>query len=596
MMLRALLSVTALFFLPALMPRGGGSGGAPITPTSFAGLQLWLDGDAGCINGSGGACANGDAVATWGDQSGNANNASQATSARRPTYATNQVNGHNCVSFASASTQWLTNAYTGEPSTVVAVFDNPSPGSAASSSPGYAILGGNSSAGIALGAYTLGNIGKLNGAATNTRFFYRATSADSSSFNPISWSVSSGHAIRVWDITGVLNDGTTISDYHGDLLAGTAALPGGDTPRPIGAHGGLTAVIGAEIFSDAIASPFNGCLAELLIYNPTLTSPQYLSLVRNYVQPRFDIQPTVVAGPYIMHSFQGQSFVDMSLYVSTSTDGINFTKTAASTINSTTGAQVTNPNVWRDNAGKIVKLNGLYWMSDSEIPGSVFPSGAFPVTHFFIASSPDLQAWTVVQTFSCVTLGIVTNVSGAGCFGDSGPGTFDGNPHIFVTASSSYASGSNLVMYEMHPTVPGDFSQPWSTPVAITGSDLSVSGGPQNPQIILISGTCHLYYKTNSTAAIKHTTSSTSGCLSGYGSSTTLFTNYEGPVLFQLPGGAWRLVVDGSIYTAGGQFYSDNADATLATQTWPALQAMTGPTDANGVAFYLQGAMIGSAP
>ncbi len=59
---------------------------APNLATS-ATLQLWLTADAGCLNGSGAPCANGDGVATWQDQSGNANHATQATSGNRPTFA-----------------------------------------------------------------------------------------------------------------------------------------------------------------------------------------------------------------------------------------------------------------------------------------------------------------------------------------------------------------------------------------------------------------------------------------------------------------------------------------------------------------------------
>jgi len=61
--------------------------GAAFTPTSISGLQLWLD--ASQITG----LNDGDGVATWLDMSGHTNNATQGTSAQRPEYKTNQLNG-----------------------------------------------------------------------------------------------------------------------------------------------------------------------------------------------------------------------------------------------------------------------------------------------------------------------------------------------------------------------------------------------------------------------------------------------------------------------------------------------------------------------
>lgn len=75
-----------------LMLKNGG-GAAAFSPASISGLQLWLD--ASQITG----LNDGDAVATWSDLSGNANNATQGTASARPTYQTGEINGQPVVQF-----------------------------------------------------------------------------------------------------------------------------------------------------------------------------------------------------------------------------------------------------------------------------------------------------------------------------------------------------------------------------------------------------------------------------------------------------------------------------------------------------------------
>jgi len=69
----------------------------PVPPSPVA----WLKADA--ITGH----ANGGAVATWPDTSGNGFNATQSTSTRRPTYITGAINGLPVVRFSATSTNYL---------------------------------------------------------------------------------------------------------------------------------------------------------------------------------------------------------------------------------------------------------------------------------------------------------------------------------------------------------------------------------------------------------------------------------------------------------------------------------------------------------
>ncbi len=65
---------------------------AAFSPIDIAGLKLWLKADLLAL-------VDGDPVGTWPDSSGNANNATQATSGFRPVYKTGIVNGLPAVKF-----------------------------------------------------------------------------------------------------------------------------------------------------------------------------------------------------------------------------------------------------------------------------------------------------------------------------------------------------------------------------------------------------------------------------------------------------------------------------------------------------------------
>jgi len=69
------------------------SGPPPFSPSDVAGLQLWLAADQ--ITG----LSDGDPVTAWPDQSGNGNDAAQATGAKKPTFKTAIQNGEPVVRF-----------------------------------------------------------------------------------------------------------------------------------------------------------------------------------------------------------------------------------------------------------------------------------------------------------------------------------------------------------------------------------------------------------------------------------------------------------------------------------------------------------------
>jgi hypothetical protein len=96
--------------------------GNVVLPSSFANLQLWLQSDRGVLSG-GGAAADGALVDTWNDQSGNANNATQATSSKKPTFHSNLLNGLGGVQFDGvAGTMSIADAAGLHPTSAATIF------------------------------------------------------------------------------------------------------------------------------------------------------------------------------------------------------------------------------------------------------------------------------------------------------------------------------------------------------------------------------------------------------------------------------------------------------------------------------------------
>lgn len=76
--------------------------GAVLEATQLKGqVILWLDGDTGAFSDSGFVtpATNSSTVGSWRDQGPLGNDVAQATTASRPSYATNALNGHNVVTF-----------------------------------------------------------------------------------------------------------------------------------------------------------------------------------------------------------------------------------------------------------------------------------------------------------------------------------------------------------------------------------------------------------------------------------------------------------------------------------------------------------------
>ena len=89
--------------LEELMLRGVGSPSGAFTPTSLAGIEVWLDAtDASTITDAGAG-----AVSQWDDKSGQDNHAYQSNATARPTTGTHTINSLNALDFTQVTTQFL---------------------------------------------------------------------------------------------------------------------------------------------------------------------------------------------------------------------------------------------------------------------------------------------------------------------------------------------------------------------------------------------------------------------------------------------------------------------------------------------------------
>lgn len=92
----------------SLIPSNSNSINGSITlldPRNISGCVLWLDVNVGVFSDAGTTLAvSGDLAQQWNDQSGSGNNATQSTSAFRPTYITNAVDGYSAIRFNGDNT------------------------------------------------------------------------------------------------------------------------------------------------------------------------------------------------------------------------------------------------------------------------------------------------------------------------------------------------------------------------------------------------------------------------------------------------------------------------------------------------------------
>lgn len=222
-------------------------------PTQVSGCQLWLDAADPSANGT--TPANGTSVSTWSDKSGNGRNATQATSARQPTFSNNSINfvraNTNYLSLPDASI-WSSNA-------PLSIFTVLTPTSAYSAN--VFLFQGNAGINSAIGLYTTG---------TTFSDYWQG-------FAATAWG-SMAVGTRTF-ISYIYTQSVNIFAYAngtGGLLRNQSAYTVNTTNATIGAE------VARSLYSDS-------SINEILIYNATLSTTQR-EQIEGYLAWKWNLQ------------------------------------------------------------------------------------------------------------------------------------------------------------------------------------------------------------------------------------------------------------------------------------------------------------------
>jgi hypothetical protein len=228
----------------------------PFVPTMLPGCVCWLRGDLGIT-------LNGGNVAAWADQSGNGNNAVQATAGNQPAYSATGYDGLPCV-------DWGTGA--GGRDLVVAS--------------------------LSLGLYTM--VGAIRADAVSGYFLVHNSDTTNGSyiygiannaFNINGAGVDSGYNV----VANWLSDGVrrTVSVNYGGTHATHFSWRNGTPDVDVSTNAGEpgSGVATGPLYlgnSQANTGLYKGVMAEVIVYNRSL-SAQELTLVHTYLKSRYGL-------------------------------------------------------------------------------------------------------------------------------------------------------------------------------------------------------------------------------------------------------------------------------------------------------------------
>lgn len=371
---------TYYYFLAPVTPSGAEGTLVSFTPLSgFSSLTLWYDGADPL--GTGTAPVNGAAIALWADKSGYGKNAEQATAGNRPTYQASSLNGRGTIRFAGATTlQYL---------------DTP------------AFEFGTSNRTVFV---VLQNTGPASGAASIPHWFFPKTGNGTNSLSLVGWiSASNQGAGDTFSITPAKNQyllvGYRLGTSAGVQQLYTNGTLGASLTKSIGGTSYANAMSGYRIgylVNDPFAPyQFDGNIAEMLIFNATLTDSQ-LQLVEGYLAQKWGLQSNLPA----THPYKSVGPSANSIAVTLST--YNFPPSAM-TGNSTTLSPT----------GFNAITAGTYVASAS----SIFSTSYDAWKGFNKDSSTENQGWNTANSLYNTTTGaytgsVTTTVSGQSYAGE----------------------------------------------------------------------------------------------------------------------------------------------------------------------------------
>jgi len=224
------------------------------TPLTVSGLYAWFRSDLGIS-------LNGSTVSAWADQSGNGRDLTQSTASKQPTYnaTDSQYNNKPSLTFTAASQTVLTNsAYTFSTYTVFLVCKV--------TAAGYFFIRGttpNLDAYYSTGSPEM--FCRRTGPLTSTKSFtVSQVSLTPKTYMAIMDGTHAGHLFKANGSTVTTSDGSTNSP--GSASSGSGAF---------------------RLFSDNSSDFSSGTIAELIIYTPSISTFDILT-IENYLRTRYN--------------------------------------------------------------------------------------------------------------------------------------------------------------------------------------------------------------------------------------------------------------------------------------------------------------------
>jgi hypothetical protein len=257
-----------------------------------------------------------------------------------------------------------------------------------------------------------------------------------------------------------------------------------------------------------------------------------LALVATFFAPGRGVPAVHAATPslYTMSSFSNNNETDMYIY--TSNDGLNFTRLGSGPVYTPPTGILRDPSITRNGSGRYYVAYTDAWSSNS----------------IGLASSADRVHWTFVENIT-----FASNIITAWApewFKDT-----DGSVNLIVhLRARGVASPTPFKI-----TALNSAWTTWSAPVALAG----LTPDYIDSFVVKLGKTYHIFLKNDQVTSkyIEHATATKltgpytfvgTGNWAGWG------PQLEGPCVYQLDNGTWRILLDG--YKAKQYYYSDSTD------------------------------------
>lgn len=266
-----------------------------------------------------------------------------------------------------------------------------------------------------------------------------------------------------------------------------------------------------------------------------------IALTAVFFAPFISFPAAYAAAPslYTMTSFSNSS--ESNMYVYQSNDGLNFSRIGTAPAYTPPSGIIRDPSVTLNSDGRYYVTYTDAWSGNS----------------IGLASSPDRIHWTFVEN---ITFASNVNIAWA-------PEWFkDTNGSMNIIVHLRYSSAANPTPYKI--TSLDSSLTSWSSPAPLVG----MTPDYIDSFVVKLGNTYHIFAKNDQTKYIEHATATSltgpytfvgTGDWAGWGS------QLEGPCIYQLDNGTWRILLDG--YKSGQYYYSDSTDSF---KTWTAKQPL----------------------